>query len=137
MSIENPLVLFMICAMLYALAVVPLSAVSKAQSPAPLTHVKLDLRKLYFNSPSAFVGAFICGIISAAWISFGPVFGSRVDMSNAEIATLLGVTMIGSLIFQYPLGRLSDIIDRRYVMVLAGVIGVCTGYGIKFSRSDA
>ena len=129
--IENPLVLFMICAMLYALAVVP-TAVSKAQSPAPLTHVKLDLRKLYFNSPSAFVGAFICGIISAAWISFGPVFGSRVDMSNAEIATLLGVTMIGSLIFQYPLGRLSDIIDRRYVMVLAGIVGVCAGTALSF-----
>lgn len=124
--IVNPLTLFMLCAILYALAVVP-TAVSKAQSPAPLTHVKLDLKQLYFNSPAGFIGAFLCGIISSSWVSFGPVFGARMNMETTEIATLLLVTVTGSLIFQYPLGRLSDYIDRRYVMILAGFIGVAAG----------
>ncbi|MDD9910871.1 MAG: MFS transporter [Ahrensia sp.] len=118
--------LFMIGAILYALAVVP-TALSTAQSPAPLTDVKLDLPGLFRNSPAAAVGAIMSGVISAAWTNFGPVFGQQVGFGSAAIASLLAVAMGGSIVFQYPLGRLSDMIDRRYVMVLAGVIGVLFG----------
>ena len=118
--------LFMVGAILYALAVVP-TAVSKAQSPAPLTAVSIDIPGLFRNSPAAAVGAFLSGIISAAWTNFGPVFGQEVGMSSALIATLLAAALLGSVIFQYPLGKLSDMIDRRYVMVIAGIIGVGAG----------
>jgi len=118
--------LFMLAAILYALAVVP-TAVSKAQSPAPLTNVNLDLPQLFKNSPAAFVGAILCGVISAAWTNFGPVFGQQSEFSSAGIATLLAAAMTGSILFQYPLGKLSDMIDRRYAMALAGLIGIATG----------
>ena len=118
--------LFMVAAILYALAVVP-TAVSKASSPAPLTTVNLDIKGLIKNSPTAVVGAFTSGILSSAWTNFGPVFGQQVGMSSALIATLLAASLVGSVIFQYPIGKLSDIIDRRLVMVLAGAIGIAAG----------
>ena len=118
--------LFMLGAILYALAVVP-TAVSKAQSPAPLTNVNMDLKGLFHTSPAATVGALMSGVISSAWTNFGPVFGQQAGMSSALIASLLAAAMLGSMLFQYPLGKLSDRIDRRYVMVLAGVIGIGAG----------
>jgi len=118
--------LFMIGAVLYALAVVPTS-LSTAQSPAPLTDVKLDIPAIFRNSPAAAVGALMSGVISSAWTNFGPVFGQQVGLTSAGIASLLAVAMGGSIVFQFPLGRLSDMIDRRYVMVLAGIIGVLFG----------
>ncbi len=118
--------LFMLAAILYALAVVP-TAVSKAQSPAPLTSVKLDIPELFRNSPAAAVGAFLSGIISSAWGVFGPVYGQQVGFSSSLIATLLAAALLGSVLFQYPLGKLSDMIDRRYVMTLAGIIGIAAG----------
>ncbi len=118
--------LFMLGAILYALAVVP-TAVSSAQSPAPLTKVNLDVPSLFRNSPAAAVGATLSGIISSAWTNFGPVFGQQSNMSSASIATLLAATLFGSALFQYPLGKLSDLIDRRYVMAIAGIIGVAAG----------
>lgn len=118
--------LFMLGAILYALAVVP-TAVSKAQSPAPLTNVNMDLKGLFRSSPAAAVGALISGVISSAWTNFGPVFGLQVGMSSALIASLLAAALLGSMLFQYPLGKLSDRIDRRYVMVLAGAIGIAAG----------
>jgi len=118
--------LFMVGAILYALAVVP-TAISKAQSPAPLTSVKLDIPELIRNSPAAAVGAFLSGVISSAWTIFGPVFGQQVGMSSTLIATLLAAALLGSILFQYPLGKLSDMIDRRYVMVIAGIIGIAAG----------
>ncbi len=118
--------LFMIGAILYALAVVPTS-VSKAQSPAPLTDVKLDIPAIFRNSPAAAIGALMSGVISSAWTNFGPVFGQQVGLGSAAIASLLAVAMAGSVVFQYPLGKLSDMIDRRYVMTIAGIIGVLFG----------
>lgn len=118
--------LFMIGAILYALAVVP-TAISKAQSPAPLTEVSLDLRALYRNSPAAAVGAGLAGVVSSTWGTFGPVFGQQVNLSSAGIASLLAAAMTGSILFQYPMGRVSDLIDRRYVMAAAGVVGIIFG----------
>ena len=118
--------LFMVAAILFALAVVP-TAISKAQSPAPLTSVRLDVKGLFRNSPAAVVGAFLSGVISSAWTNFGPVFGQQVGMSSALIATLLASALLGSVLFQYPLGKLSDMIDRRYVMVIAGIMGIAAG----------
>ncbi len=118
--------LFMMGAILYALALVP-TAISTAQSPAPLHQVDLDLVALFRNSPVAFVGSIISGIISAAWGNFAPVYGQLSGMSLTGIASLMAAAMAGAVIFQYPLGRLSDLTDRRYVMILAGGIGATSG----------
>ena len=125
--------LFMIGAILYALAVLP-TALSKAQSPAPLTRVKFDLRKLYLNSPAAAVSAILAGILSGAWANFAPVFAKLSGMSNTNIANILVFAMIGSIIFQMPIGKLSDMMDRRLVMIGTSLAGAMAGFllaGIK------
>ena len=68
--------LFMIAAILYALAILP-TALSKAQSPAPLTEVKLNFPRLFKNSPASVIGAFTAGMIAGAFGSFAPVFWCR------------------------------------------------------------
>ncbi len=119
--------LFMVGAILYALAVLP-TALSKAQSPAPLTRVKFDLVRLYLNSPAAAISAIVAGVLSGAWANFAPVFAKQSGMSNANIANVLVFAMIGSIIFQMPIGRLSDMMDRRYVMMGTSFFGALVGF---------
>jgi MFS family permease len=119
--------LFMLCAILYALAVIP-TAVSKAQSPAPLTEVDMNLKALFRNSPIAAIGSFFSGIISSGWGTFAPVFGHEAGFDSKTLATLMASAMIGAIIFQYPIGRLSDRLDRRYVMIGAGLAGATLGF---------
>ncbi len=114
---------FMVCAILYALAVLP-TALSRAESPKPLTQVRLDLGAIYRNSPAAVVGVFAAGILAGGWTNMAPVLGQNIGLSTAEISILLVSTMAGGAVLQIPLGRLSDKIDRRAVMVLAGLIGM-------------
>ena len=114
--------LFMIAAILYALAVVP-TALSKAQSPAPLNQSKIDFRGLYKNSPASVVGAVTAGVIAGAFQSFAPVFGVQNSMSSTNIANMMVLVLIGAILFQYPLGKLSDRMDRRYVMVGLSLTG--------------
>ncbi|MCQ0987627.1 MFS transporter [Jiella marina] len=119
-ELTNP---FMLCAIVFALAVIP-TALSRAQSPTPLATVKVDVLALFKNSPVAAVGILLAGILSAGWGNMAPVFGQQVGLSTTEIATLTVSAMAGGVVFQIPLGRASDRTDRRYVMTIAGIIGV-------------
>lgn len=113
---------FILCAMLFAFAVIP-TALSRAPSPKPLTRTRLDLPLIFRNSPAAAVGVFLSGILSSSWSNMAPVFGRSVGFSTTQIATLLVTTMAGGIVSQYPLGRLSDRLDRRYVMTIVGLVG--------------
>ncbi|OCW55798.1 MFS transporter [Hoeflea olei] len=116
-------VLFMICALVCSMAVMP-TALSSAQSPQPLTQVKFDIPKLYRNSPAAVIGTLLAGLIASAWGGLGPVYATQLGLSTTEGASMLAIAMIGGAIFQYPLGRASDRMDRRKVMIFAGFIGI-------------
>ena len=115
--------LFMIGALIYAGALVP-TGLSNAQSPRPLTQVSLDLPGLYRKSPAALIGSLLAGIIAGAWNFLSAVYGRDIGLSTFGIATMIASSMIGGAIFQYPIGRISDFVDRRYVMVVAGIGGV-------------
>lgn len=115
--------LFMVCAIIYGLAMLP-TALSTAQSPKPLTQVTLDLRGLFKNSPAAVVGSFLAGVIAGNWNFLAPIYGQMSGLNATGVATMLACAMLGGVVFQYPLGRASDRMDRRIVMVFAGIVGV-------------
>ncbi|KQT88261.1 MFS transporter [Aurantimonas sp. Leaf443] len=114
---------FMLCAAFFALAVIP-TAISSAQSPRPLTSVTLDLKSIFRNSPAAAIGVLCAGVLSSSWGNMAPVFAQKVGLSTTQTATLAVAAMAGGVAFQMPLGRLSDRLDRRSVMVIAGLVGV-------------
>ena len=118
--------LFAWAAIVYASATLPI-ALTQKMSPAPLTQVSLDLGNLYRNSPAAAVGSFMTGAIAGAWAALLPVYGSRIGLTTAAIATMLAVANLGSMVAQVPIGRLSDRIDRRIVMVGVGIVGALAG----------
>lgn len=108
-------ILFMICGIVYGFAIMP-TLMSTAATPQPLRSIKLDLPLLYRNSPVSFVGILMIGIANGAYGTLGAVFGSRVGLDPSTIALLLSVTIFLGAIMQFPAGKLSDRIDRRYVL---------------------
>lgn len=119
--------LFMLVGIFFCLALIP-TAVSTAVSPKPLTEVQLDLKALYRNSPAAFVGCILIGIANGAWGTLGAVFGAKSGISTAEIALMVSATIAAGALMQIPVGRLSDLVDRRYV--LAGVATLAALVGL-------
>ena len=119
--------LFMAGAILFSLAVLP-TALSTAASPRPLARVKIDLRKLFANSPVAFVTVLLVGLINGAFGTLAAVWGTRIGLSTGTIALMMGITVVSGAITQVPAGRLSDRTDRRYVIagiaIAAGLAGL-------------
>lgn len=121
--------LFIVCALLFGAALLP-TALSTAQSPAPLTQARFDIPGLFRRSPAAVAGMFLTGTIGGAWNGLAPVYGSQAGLSTGEGATMLAAAMIGGALFQYPLGRASDRMDRRRVMAFAGIFGTLASLAV-------
>lgn len=116
----NTASLFMVTGIFFCLSLIP-TAISTAQTPRPLQEVSLDLRKLYDNSPVAFVGCILVGVANGAWGTLGAVYGARIGITTAEIALMMSLTVVAGAVLQVPAGRLSDRIDRRYVLAGAAL----------------
>jgi MFS family permease len=115
--------LFILCGVIFALAMLP-TALSTAKSPTPIAEANFNLKKLYRLSPIAYIGSVLSGALSGTWGSLGGVYTQKVGMNTAEGATLLACALAGGAISQMPIGRISDLIDRRVVMVFCGAVGV-------------
>jgi MFS family permease len=126
--------LFIVASILFSVAVFPI-ALSSASSPGVPTETGFDLKGLWRRSPVAFVGTFLAGIIAAAWMNFSVVFSNMSGLGATGTANMLAAVTLGSMISQFPLGRVSDFIDRRLVMVFCGVVGI--GASIWMAFSDA
>ena len=47
----------------------------------------------------------------------GPIYGRNLGLNNAEIGYFMTSITVGTLLLQYPVGRLSDKFDRRVVIL--------------------
>jgi MFS family permease len=112
--------LFMVTGIFFCLALLP-TAVSTAAHPKPLQDVSLDIKGLYANSPVSSAACLLIGVANGAWGTLGAVYGARIGISTAEIALMMSLVMVAGAAFQMPVGRLSDITDRRYVLVGASL----------------
>lgn len=127
---------FMIAGILYCLALLP-TALSNAVSPSPLKEVNLDLGALYRNSPISFVGIFLIGVANGCFGTLGAVFGAAVDLPQATIALMMSVTLFAGAVVQMPAGRVSDRIDRRYVLAVLAALAAFAGLVICFGQPSS
>jgi len=107
--------LFMAVSAIISLSLLPISAVTTKEPPAP-QGVRIEVRELFAIAPSAVVGAFVVGLVNGPVIAITPVFGVSIGLSQEQAAALLFALQAGSLVMQWPLGWLSDRLDRRYVI---------------------
>ncbi len=119
-------VLFMVCGILYCAAIIP-TAVSRAASPQPLKRVSLDLPALYRNSPVSFIAILLIGTANGAYGTLAAVFGARAGLEEGTIAIMVSITIFAGAIAQFPAGRMSDTMDRRYVLAALSGLAALAG----------
>ena len=118
--------LFMVTGILYCFSLIP-TAVSSQASPRPLEDVALDLRGLYANSPVSLGACLLIGVANGSWGTLGAVYGARIEISTPEIALMMSLVVVAGAAMQMPIGRISDMTDRRYVLAAGSVVAALVG----------
>ncbi len=119
--------LFAIATIAMALSVVPL-ALTRQQQPAPVALVRFRPMALYRSSPVGLIGVFGSGLANGAYWSLAAVAAVGHGLSPSDAALFLTIATAAGALGQWPVGRLSDRIDRR--LVLAGLLAGAAVFGL-------
>ncbi|WP_435167354.1 MFS transporter [Falsirhodobacter sp. 1013] len=114
--------MFVLPSVLVSVSFLPI-LLTVTQAPTFETTERLPFRRLYEVSPLGVVGMFLSGGIFSAMFGMASVWGTIVGLSVAEISLFIGSMYLGGLIFQYPIGWLSDRMDRRLVICVVSAFG--------------
>ena len=118
--------LFILVSVLLSLALLPI-LLTKTEQPDISNPKSFTIKELYIITPLGFVGAILTGLAHSAVFGYGAVFASSRGLSILEVSIfMIIITSFGAL-SQWPIGFLSDKIDRRIILIGATFIasGLC------------
>ncbi|MDK1491518.1 MFS transporter [Sinorhizobium sp. 7-81] len=118
------------------IAILPVGLTRLPTPPAP-ANVSIDIPMAWRNSPVAFVGVLAAGGLSMVVQGFTPIYAAANDVSQKDVAALMFVMQFGLIFIQYPMGALSDRIDRRIVLIATCALIVAAGFaalGVSFAN---
>lgn len=119
---------WMIAASLAALSMLPICFTSAAQ-PDPPKAQPIALVEQFATAPAAVIGSFGAGLVNGGVLALAPLYAAQHYGDNAA-AEFYSAAFIGSLLLQWPAGRLSDRIDRRLVIAGLAVIAASSAYAL-------
>lgn len=114
--------LFVISSILVSIAFTPI-LLSASAAPSFERTTPLSMKKLFHTSPLACVGMFLMGGVFAAQFGMASVWGSEIGLSVKNLSIFVGSIYVGGLVLQYPIGWLSDRIDRRTLIAWLAALG--------------
>ncbi len=131
MALGDPgdLALFSIVSILVSVAAVPV-ALTRSAAPAPIHRVRIRPLRIYRASPVGFMGCLTVGLVNGGFWTLGPVFAQQLGASITGVAVFMSLTVILGAVGQWPLGRASDRIDRRKVIIVSCAGGVLAALGL-------
>jgi len=107
---------FMVAAAIVAVAMIPLCWTRQVE-PAPPSPDPYPLSRLWAAAPGGAIACFAAGLINAGLMAMLPVYAASLPAPAVTAAALLAAAAwTGSIILQWPAGRLSDRVDRRLVI---------------------
>ncbi|PHR20902.1 MAG: MFS transporter [Sphingopyxis sp.] len=114
---------FMLAAIFYCLALIP-TAISANRAPAPLFEVKLNIPRLWHNSPVAVFAALMIGVSNGAFGTLAAVYGNNIGLGMTSIVLFCSVPVLAGALCQIPVGKASDRFDRRKVLVFLSLVAI-------------
>src|SRR3546814_357078 len=114
-----------VCSSDLSLSLVPM-LLSAQQGQAFEAPARLSVRKLFRISPLGLSVSFLNGISQGAFYVGLGLFGVAIGLPAGEVGLLVAAGTLGGVLGQFPLGALSDRVDRRLVIAGAAAAGLAT-----------
>jgi len=128
--------LFVLITVLVSISFAPILLSS---SPAPLhqTSRAMSLREVLKTSPLASYSTFLLGGVFAVLYAMAPVYATQRGMSIAQTSYFITAIFLGGMLFQFPIGWLSDRFDRRVLIIGVSAAASIAAYaGMLFGNSQ-
>lgn len=115
-------ILFIVPSVLVSISFAPI-LLSVSPTPPFETTKRMTLRELYAISPLGCVSIFLMGGVFSAQFGMAAVYGALAALSVGQISALVAAIYAGALAFQFPIGWISDRMDRRILIMAVAMLG--------------
>ncbi len=115
--------LFLISSILLSLSLVPV-LISRTSAPEIELHEKISVSELISNAPTGTLSLFIVAIAHGALFSMGAVYADKVGLDISQTILFMSSFILLGAVFQWPIGWLSDRMDRRFTIIGTAMIVV-------------
>ena len=126
--IDNPagVNLFILASILLSISLIPI-LLADIKAPENGNQETLSVKALWRASPSGIATIGISATASAGFFGVGTIYAIKSGLSISETAIFMTLFIGFGALSQWPLGWLSDKIDRRKVILLccASVVSIC------------
>ena len=120
--------LFLLASILLSISLIPI-LLTEIKTPEEKIELQesLGFKALWKASPSGVVTIGISGLASAGFFGVGTIYAIKSGLSISETALFMTLFLGFGALSQWPLGWISDRIDRRKVILLCCsiVVGIC------------
>tara|TARA_Y100000768_G_scaffold383325_1_gene365261 strand:- start:203 stop:1441 length:1239 start_codon:yes stop_codon:yes gene_type:complete len=118
---------FILISVITSAALIPILLTKK--KPPKFKKIKaMSLKELYDASPFGMISSLFYGTIQSALFTLLAVYATSMNFTILEISVVTFLLAVSGAIAQFPIGKISDIYDRRKVIVLstfgAGVFSI-------------
>ena len=113
---------FILPSVLVSLAFLPILL---SATPAPVfdTTQRMGFARLFQISPLGCAGMLLTGGVYAAMMGMAGVWGMSVGLTVPQISVFVGAMYAGGLVLQFPVGWISDRMERRRLILLLALAG--------------
>lgn len=123
--------LFILISVMVSVAAVPI-LLSIVQTPPIEETERVTMSHLWYRTRVGVIAIIMSQWVSSILFSMGAVYATKLGFNVYQVANFMGAMMAGGMILQWPLGKLSDSIDRRWVIGFSSLAAVVLAVIISF-----
>ena len=120
LSSDEPFLAMVAC---FALALVPLAAAWRA-GPVFLPSSRAASLRMFRIAPVLMTAGVLIGLADGAAFALIPLFAILAGMTDHHAVWVMTSFLLGGSLMQFPIGWLSDVMDRRLVLILLALLAV-------------
>jgi MFS family permease len=113
----NGFTLFVLASVLVSLSLVPVTLAATTRPPPVRRPDTTSIRELGRAVPTGVIGALLNGAAVGALLGMGAVYATAAGLSVQRTGFFLAAPVVGAILFQWPVGWVSDRVSRRSVML--------------------
>lgn len=138
LNVADPfsIVPFAIVVILSAISIIPVS-ITKMSAPIIQEPSNLKIYKLFKTCPLGMLTCVFSGFLLGPIYGLVPVYTKEIGMTIEQIAYASSSIILGGFLFQWPIGQISDKLDRRKVISLTGFCAALCALIITFLNSSS
>lgn len=117
---------YMVGGLVVSLSLVPV-VMTHSEAPDISQSEHLSAKELFKISPLAVVGCVCSGLVLGGFYGMGAIYAKLIQFDQWGVSVFLSSMVVGGFLLQFPIGRISDKLDRRTVMAVCMLLatGLC------------